>query len=155
MMTGFPHYKTLSFTWNGLIGRASPPQHGPIDPPVTTECSERAAWTSPVYCVVFPAKQHSFIQSNKHHPHGHMHRHMEHQMESTSVLVRGVLIDFTVLHSQLIYHSIFSVYRDKPTSGNSIKLSNCNTISVPESYVPSRFFQKLITFQTIIWNLKM
>lgn len=78
-----------SFTWNGLIGRASPPQHGPKDPPVTTECSERAAWTSPGYCEVFPAfKQHGITHSpNTHRPHRQACHHTEHPTCSVSVLL--------------------------------------------------------------------
>lgn len=41
-------------TWTGLVGKASPPPHAPIDPPAATACFGTVAWTSPVYCEGFP-----------------------------------------------------------------------------------------------------
>lgn len=45
---------TSCCTWTGLVGKASPPPHAPINPPVATVCSGMAAWMSPVYCEEFP-----------------------------------------------------------------------------------------------------
>lgn len=141
-----------SFTWNGLIGRASPPQHGPIDPPVTTECSERAAWTSPVYCVVFPAKQHGFKHGpKKHHPHCHMYHHMEHKTQSTPV--RGVLIDLCVVCtpvSQMIF-TAFQSTNINPLQGIKLSEQYCNTTFVTEKRALWGFVQE-INYISWAWN---